>query len=192
MGEKERFGVAARVRPSRTEGALDIAEAPPEAPLVEVVEVEVAVELGGSLVGGVHDHGSGAELATASHATFEGVDEEVAAEPSALFGEVDGQARKENDWDWVGHPPPEAGWGLLVPDRVHRQCVVADEPSAPAHDVCGGSAGGGRDARGASQPLIELGDAAVKRVELVGVGERFDRTERFNAHGRGSGLRFRA
>jgi predicted alpha-1,6-mannanase (GH76 family) len=54
------------------------------------VELEVLVEARGFVVDGVDQHRSGSELAAASYAAAEGVDEKVAAECAALFGPGDG------------------------------------------------------------------------------------------------------
>jgi len=60
-------------RLSVAEGSGDVAESAPETTLIEVVEVEVPIELRGSLVDGINDDGPGAELSAASHAAPEGI-----------------------------------------------------------------------------------------------------------------------
>lgn len=77
----------------------DVGEASPEPALVEVVEVEVPVEVGGALVDGVDHDGAGSELPSSPNGSAEGVDEEVAADrrsPTAC------RIRP------VGHPCPAA------------------------------------------------------------------------------------
>lgn len=49
-----------------TEGGDDVTKASPEAALLEIVEVEVPVELGRSLIDGIDDHGPSAEFTSAA------------------------------------------------------------------------------------------------------------------------------
>jgi hypothetical protein len=76
---------------SLPEHGCDIAEPAPEAAGIEVVEVEVPVELCGSLVDGVDHHGPGAELPPASHAVSEGIDQQVPPKVLTLLASIDRQ-----------------------------------------------------------------------------------------------------
>ncbi len=74
---------------SVAEGSGDVAESAPEATLIEVVEVEVPIELCGSLVDGIDDDGPGAECSAAPHAAPEGIHQQLAAKAVALFEAID-------------------------------------------------------------------------------------------------------
>jgi len=105
----------------------------------------------------------------------------------ALLGAVDGEASEKDDGNRVGHPPPETRRRALGPKGAHRQRVEPDHRAFSAQHRGGGGPGGGGHARRAPQPLVELGDARVELVELVGVGERLDGPERLDASRRGEG-----
>lgn len=55
------------------EGSGDVAEPTPETTLIEIVEVEVPIELRGSLVDGIDDDGPGTEFSAAPHAASKGI-----------------------------------------------------------------------------------------------------------------------
>ena len=97
-----------RVVRSGAQGGGDVVEATPEALFVERVEVEVAVEGGGSFVDGVDDDGPGAKFGSPSDAAPQCVDEKVAAQPVSLLALIDGEAGEEHDRDRVGHAPAES------------------------------------------------------------------------------------
>lgn len=109
-----------------TKSGGDVTEAAPQAPLVEVVEVEVPVELGGLLIDGVDDNGPSAELAPAAYATAQGVDQEMTAQTLALFVTVDRQAGQQDNGHRVGHPPPQSRWRPAVSDGAQCQRFKKD------------------------------------------------------------------
>src|SRR5579875_3346037 len=102
-----------------SESGSDVTEAPPEATLVEIMEVEVPVELGRSLVDGVDDHGPSAELTPAAYTASQRVYQQMAAQESALFVAVDRQASQQHHGHRVGHSAPKARRRPGVSDRAH-------------------------------------------------------------------------
>ncbi len=72
-----------------------------------------------------------------------------------MLGTVKCKTGKEDDGDRVWHPAPQPGWGSLVIDGAHRQCVIAGYSFAAAKDVCGGGTTGARNSSGLAQPSVQ-------------------------------------
>jgi hypothetical protein len=93
----------------------------------EVVEIEVAIELGCGFIDGIHDHRASTEFSSSPDGAAERVDEEVTPQMLALFAAVEGEPGQEYNGDRVGHPSAGPGWSLFVDHGAHRQRVVADD-----------------------------------------------------------------
>jgi hypothetical protein len=87
----------------------DIRQSTPQARSFEVMETEVSVEGRGSVVDRVDDDRSSSELLAAPGTAAQSVDQEVTAQPIALFRTVERQRGEHDDGDWVGHTTTQAG-----------------------------------------------------------------------------------
>ena len=74
----------------RPERLGDIGQSTPQTGPFEVIETEVAVEGGGSVVDGVDDDGSCSELLAAPDTAAQSVDQKVTSQPVALLRVVQG------------------------------------------------------------------------------------------------------
>ena len=148
----------------------------------------MAVELGCSLVDGVHYDSPRTELVAASDASSQGIDEEVASETATLLSLIDCQPGQEHDGHGVGHSSSQPRRCACMNDRAHRERVVADHAVASAQHVGRGCPCGAGNLRRALQPAVEICDTGLERLDTVGGGEPLDRPESVCAHREGIGL----
>lgn len=128
----------ARTNVSGADGCGDVAQAPPEPALGEVVKVEVRIELGRTFVDSVNDNRAGTELVASPHAPPESVDEQVATQSLSLFGPVDsksGQVSRYSPERTGAHPEGtglaplrSARWWALYPQANRAQRQTARTP----------------------------------------------------------------
>jgi hypothetical protein len=81
----------------------DVTQPAPQAALGELVEAEVAVKSGSSVVNGVHHNGARTEFCATSDAPAQSVDQQVATQLLALLGADEGQPGEHDDRDGVWH-----------------------------------------------------------------------------------------
>jgi hypothetical protein len=74
--------------------------------LGELVETEVAVKRGGSVVTGIHHNRARTELCATSDAPAQSVDQQVATQFLALLGSDEGQPGEHDDRDGARHATP--------------------------------------------------------------------------------------
>jgi hypothetical protein len=84
----------------------DVAQPPPQAASFEIVEAEVPIERGSSVVDGVHDDSARPELCATSDAPAQSVDQQVATEFLALLGADEGQPGEDDNRDGIWHATP--------------------------------------------------------------------------------------
>jgi hypothetical protein len=153
----------------------------------EVMETEVAVEGGGSVVDRVDNDGSSSELLAAPDTAAQSVDEKMTAQPVALFRAVEGQPGEHDDRDWVGHTTTQAGRRGHMRYGTHGEGVVPDDPRSAAQNVsCGRPCSGGHR-RSADEPLVQLYMAALETFDPVAVCQQLNRTK-LPGHLEGIGL----
>jgi hypothetical protein len=153
----------------RPERLGDIGQSTPQTGPFEVIETEVAVEGGGSVVDRIHDDGPGSELSAASDAPAQGVDQKVTAQPVALLRAVEGQPGEHDDGNWVGHTTTQAGWRGGMRYGTYGEGVVPDDPRSATQDVGRCCSRSGGQPRRAHEPFVEHHVAAVEAFDGVAV-----------------------
>ena len=142
---------------SDPERALEVSDAPIEAQLArERQEAVVAVEAERSIVAGVDDDRTGAEMACSGDGPDQRVPEQIGTEASPVLLTVKRKLGQEQNGDGIGLAAAKPRRGNFMLDAPHGQRVVADNPAIPAEHPCGSRAGGGGDGCRAHQPIIEL------------------------------------
>jgi len=186
-----RLAVHGVARRSLVERALDVSDSAPQASFIERVETEMLIEAGCVVIDRIHHDSAGTELVTTTDTAAQRVNEQVTAEPSPVLGAIQSQSRQQYDWNRVGHATAQSRRRTLMPNRAHRQRVVADHPLAPTQHVAGGRPRRGGNPRGRPQPTIEFLNPGVEPIDVVGRRERPNRPQS-PGQGAGIGLRWRA
>lgn len=167
----------------------NVAQPPPQAAPLEIVEAEVPIERGSSVVDGVHHDSSRTEFCATSDTPAQSVDQQVATQFLALLGADEGQPDEHDDRDgvWYATPPARRCGGVRY--RPHGEGVVPDNIAPAEKDVRGRRPRPRRHSRCVHEPTVQFLRAGVEALDIVPFAEQFDGTKGRVAHLEGMGPR---
>lgn len=150
-------------------------------------EAVPSVELRCWLVDGVHDHQSSRDRFACEDCFSQGVCEQPRAKADTLLGLVDGKAGDQHQADGIrGHAPDELGGCVGALRRTHCQADIGQDAQAARHDEGTRRVHLLRGERVATEPAVELLDAAFKGRKVVIRAQALE-TQIARAQLRGSG-----